>query len=511
MSARVRASLSRAGWRGALIPIVALLIAGAALVVLGEPSPVQRNSGVSVPVRSDAPTGPSPVPDLLLLESGGLSTTGPRGLDRLPDGAIPGAVGPIASLRQVSATMSAAMVEFADGVHAVLLDGSGFAADLGRADLVVPGADPAAAAVQLGSTVTRYTALGEPIGSPFALPPGMSLAADSAQGAIASTVVGPLPIVAAGAVDPAAQARAALTYSALQTGELWTPIGAVQPLAARGPVALVWNPLLRVLGLLDLRLLTAVAPVAPDALPLPAPAPGQTEPSQIEPTDPAQADPAQTDPAQAEPAQTEPVPPDPAQTEPTDPAEAGPAGDAPAGDATPDPIDPTASLAPQVARSLLPVAFPSLPGIDLTGPATFSPDGTRVSVAGQVGLRPRLAVGRVPAELVRGTTTLAAMEVIGLGGELPAGAQQPTPVWSGSSLIAARPDGTIAIYSLESGVAVGHDPRATGEPDAPLASEPPGGGPSAGGPAASGSASDSADPSADAEPSPPAIAGLGPA
>ncbi len=401
---RLARELSRPGLRAPLAPLAALLAAGAVLVVHGETSPVQQYSGVSVPVVTES-GGPTSVdlPALLTLSDGAVTRV--DGADRAPV-ALPAGAVPL-SLQQVSPLASAALALLPAGVHALLLPTGGGVIDLGPADRLAPGAQGAAVAIERAGAVLRFALDGAPVGDPVTLPPGLSLAADSSLGVLASTAVGPIESSGDGIAPPAEQI-AADTRTALQSGALWLPVGPYQPLAVSGAVALLWDPLTQGLGLLDLRRLAVLEPVPADRLP------GQPAPS------------ATPDGG---------TPPAPAPTAGTTSAPA------------------PSAAAPTV--SLQPAAYPALRGVTITGPAAFSRDGRWVAIAAQVGDRPRLIVGPALPSIVRGETELDALSVISLGGALPVGAPQPRPVWSGSDVIAARVDGSVAVYSTLSGVAVG--------------------------------------------------------
>jgi hypothetical protein len=443
-------------------PLAALVIAGVVLVVHGEPRPVQQYSGVSVPVKtgSTAPVA-ADLPALLVLQDGALSRiqAGVSTPVALPTGVV------AVSVQQVSQSASAAMALYPDGLHAFLVPSGGAGMDLGRADRMVAGEAPAVVAVQLDRLVSRFDLAGAAVGDRVPLPPALDLAADSALGLLASSVVGLIAVPAASGDAPSADQVTAVTRTALQRGDRWVPMGTYQPLAARGNIALLWNPLLRQVGLLDLTRLdilqsvpaaelaapedpasatpTATPSGSPSASPSPSPTPSDS-PSAESPVEPV---PDVSTPVVA-------VPSDLSSPDPVLP-------DTPTGSGTPV-ADPTASLAPQVARGLLPVAYPSLLGVSLTGPASFSPDGRWVSIAGQVGARPRMVVGAVPVSIVRGDTELVALDVISLGGDLLPGQAQPAPVWVLPDLISAKLDGTVVLFSTVTR-------RASGQPLATVA------------------------------------------
>lgn len=403
---------ARPGLRSPLAPLVALVAAGTVLVVHGEPRPVQQYSGVSVPVATES-SDPAAVrlPALLTLSGGVLLRI--DGELRSPV-ALPSDATPL-SVQQVSAGASAALVLRPDGQHAILLPSGGAAVDLGLAARIVPGALPAVVALERDGSVLRFGIGGEQVGEAVALPVGMALGADSSLGVVASTVVGPIAQVEVGAEPPAAEVLAG-TRTALQRGALWLPIGPYQPLAVSGAVALLWDPLAGGLGLLDLRRLAILQPVEADQLPGTPIAPTEA------PADPAGPDPAPTDP---------PAP---------SPTASSPTASSPTAQPTAVPIVP-------VLPGLLPVPYPALRGIAVTGPAAFSADGKWIAIAGQVGDRPRLVLGAAPPSIVRGQIELAALNVLSLGGTLAPGQAQPSPVWSRQNAIAARVDGTVVVYS----------------------------------------------------------------
>lgn len=405
---------ARPGVRAPFVPLIALVAAGVVLVVHGEPSPVQQYSGVSVPVATDS-SGPVAVvlPSLLTLSDGALLRV--AGDQRIPVD-LPSDATPLA-VQQVSQAASAALVQRPDGRHAILLPSGGGALDLGLADRLTPGAHPAVVAIERLGEVRRYDATGSRVGDPVALPAGMALGADSTLGIVASTAVGPIAPVEDG-VPPLAQEVLAGTRTALQRGALWISVGPYQPLAASGTVVLVWDPLTRGLGLLDLRRLTIMAPLAADQLPGAPVAPvgeptGSTAPS-------ATASPLAT--LTASPTSSPPLP------------------------AAPFDVLPL---------SLTPVPYPSLLGLDVTGPAAFAYDGRWIAIAARVGDRPRLVVGPAPTSIVHGVTQLSSLSVISLGGLLSAAHVQPVPVWTSTDVIAARLDGSVVVYSTLTRKAVG--------------------------------------------------------
>lgn len=417
---------ARPALRAPLAPLIALVAAGAVLVAHGEPSPVQQYSGVSVPVGSGS-SGPAAkeLPALLTLADGALLRI--AGDQRTPVG-LPADATPT-TLQQVTLTESAAMALRPDGQHAFLLPGSGGAIDLGLADRLVPGATPAAIAVERDAVVQRYDGSGSPVGAPVALPAGMALGADSTLGIVASTVVGPITPVEDG-IAPVAADILANTRTALQRGGMWLPVGPYQPLSASGAVALLWDPLGAELGLLDLRRLAILQPLTADQLPGSPITPVPPEPTAAAPTAP---------------------------TNPTDPVAA-----------------PSPSTVPieAVPLSLLPVPFPALRGVNVTGPAAFSFDGKWIAIAARVGDRPRLVVGPATLAIVRGDTKLSSLSVISLGGVLGPDQFQPVPVWSQNAVIAARLDGSLIVYSTLTGKAVGQplpQPVPTAVPPTPSA------------------------------------------
>lgn len=398
---------ARPGLRAPLAPLVALVAAGVVLVAHGEPSPVQQYSGVSVPVVTESSEPAAVVlPSLLTLSAGALERV--AGTERAPVG-LPGDATPLA-VRQVSASASAVLALRRDGQHAILLPSGGGVLDLGLADRLAPGAQPAVVAIERAGEVRRFDVAGDEVGAAVVLPAGMALGADSTLGIIATTVVGPIAAVEQGS-PPLGDDVLRSTRTALQRGALWVSVGPYQPLAVSGTVALVWDPVARELGLLDLRRLAILAPLTAEQLPgapTPAPAPVATPGPGPTPT-------------------------------PTPPA---------------SPVPTTVPIEP-VLPSLQPVPYPPLRGVEVTGPAAFAFDGRWIAIAARVGDRPRLVVGPAPVSLTSGEPKLSSLSVISLGGVLGAAQVQPVPVWTSTDVIAARLDGSLMVYSTLTRQAVG--------------------------------------------------------
>ena len=329
------------------------------MVVHGEPDPIQRGSGVSVPVASDATPPPGVAESAVLVLQGGKLVR--RTTTTVTDVALPAGLTPV-SIRQVAPTASAVLATGPGGGQALLVTSIGSVVQLGAAERLAAGADSTSVVIQSGGSVIRYGFDGGEMGEAVALPNGQQLIGDSLAGYLSSTQVDLIdvgdptsvsstPNIAVPTVDAVGSP---LPASAVFRNGSWFPLSRLIPIGSVGgspDELLLWSPQLR-------------RPIVYDLT--------------VPPTLPAQA----------------------------------------------------------VGNQLLPVRFlPGVPGVLLTGPIAMSPDGTMFAVAGRVGVRPRIVVGRVTA----GEDD--PLNVISIGGEVIPGIAQAAPLWEAGVLEMVNPLG----------------------------------------------------------------------
>ena len=370
--------------------VAALFAVAVLLIVHGEPQPSSRPSGKSV-VASGSATAPNRVPSTLMIRQGRLELRAGTGVRTftLPDRAMPLSV---ITNRAVSVVLAAV----GDRQHAFLMDRKFAIVDLGPADGVIPAVlgnsavivetastdpgqlpssdgtagqsgDPSTpsatatrspAAAERSYTVRRYDSAGRPVVTAVALPAGMRAAADTPVGLVAWR---PIKLVFDGSI-PLEPLSATATL--IRPDGTLRSIGAVFPLASTTEDLLVWSTERHEFGLMPLEYVTSEQTKVN---------PPSTSGTSVRP-------PAPTGSA----ATRTPAPPVPR----THPRSTAAATAAP--DASPS-VGPTSVAG---TRWYAPTR-----GFTVTGPASFTPDGSAFAVYAQVGTRRRLVVGQVGSQL----------------------------------------------------------------------------------------------------------------
>ncbi|HST48249.1 hypothetical protein [Jatrophihabitans sp.] len=261
--------------------IAVLLALAVILIAHGEPQPSSRPSGTSVGV-SGSPTVPAAVPGLLVIRTGGVEFRQGQTVRRVP---LPPGARPLSVVTGRGLSVVLAALDGRQHAYAVQRDLA--VHDLGRADAVIPAATGrAAVVVETGLTepgrllpngpaesgptasptatatgppelrdfaVQRYDSAGQRVGISQFLPAGTRMATDTAVGLVVWKPVNRV-FDNGVALEPLSAAA-----TLIRPNRSLRQLGPVHPLAADASHLLVWDVTARRFGLMPLRYATSTA------------------------------------------------------------------------------------------------------------------------------------------------------------------------------------------------------------------------------------------------------------